>query len=385
MPIPYLLRLLKPYCFSGLLAFGFKAAGQPTVTLVLQKLPAGISTSQVYAAGNFNNWQPGLKAFCFGTHGQLRFTLPKAGTVQFKLTLGGWPTVETTQEGADVPNRECYIITDTTLYLQVPAFKNPNVPQPAASTASPQVQVPDTVFTIAGLQRTRQIRLYLPPDYEHNTQRYPVLYAMDGQNCFDRQTAPFGEWQMDETLDSIWNTTHKSAIVVAIDHGQQHRLTEYNPYTSPRFGPGEGEAFAAFIIHTLKPYIDGCYRTLPAARYTAIAGSSMGGLMSTYAWLKYPSIFGTAGIFLPAFWGRPSIFKLAGYRTPRTYQRVYLYAGGAEDSTMVPLTRRMYQQLSKNGSRQPKLVINPQAGHNESAWANQFPQFMSWWFKAMER
>ena len=31
-------------------------------------------------------------------------------------------------------------------------------------------------------------------------------------------------------------------------------------------------------------------------------GSSFGGLVSYYAILKYPEVFGKAGIFSPAFW-----------------------------------------------------------------------------------
>jgi alpha-glucosidase len=39
-------------------------------------------------------------------------------------------------------------------------------------------------------------------------------------------------------------------------------------------------------------------------------GSSLGGLISYYAVLKYPEVFGKAGVFSPAFWINPEIFEL---------------------------------------------------------------------------
>ncbi|MCB0627357.1 MAG: alpha/beta hydrolase, partial [Saprospiraceae bacterium] len=39
------------------------------------------------------------------------------------------------------------------------------------------------------------------PDYDHSSERYPVLYMHDAQNLFDRQTSFSGEWQVDESLN----------------------------------------------------------------------------------------------------------------------------------------------------------------------------------------
>jgi predicted alpha/beta superfamily hydrolase len=57
-----------------------------------------------------------------------------------------------------------------------------------------------------------------------------------------------------------------------------------------------------FIVKTLKPYIDTHYRTKTKAKNTTIMGSSLGGLVSYYAILKYPEVFGKAGVFSPSFW-----------------------------------------------------------------------------------
>ncbi len=71
---------------------------------------------------------------------------------------------------------------------------------------------------------------------------------------------------------------------------------------------GEGNEYVDFLVKTLKPFIDKNYRTAKDKANTAIAGSSMGGLISLYAVLKYPKVFGAAGVFSPAFWVAPKIF-----------------------------------------------------------------------------
>ena len=91
-------------------------------------------------------------------------------------------------------------------------------------------------------------------------------------------------------------------IVVAIDHGGTKRINEYCPYDMEGFGKGEGDQYLQFLVKTLKPYIDKNYRTKKDKENTYIAGSSMGGLISMYAVLKYPYVFGGAGVFSPAFW-----------------------------------------------------------------------------------
>ena len=41
----------------------------------------------------------------------------------------------------------------------------------------------------------------------------------DGQNLFDNLTSFSGEWQVDETLNNLFNQGDYGAIVVGIDNG----------------------------------------------------------------------------------------------------------------------------------------------------------------------
>ena len=261
---------------------------------------------------------------------------------------------------------------------------------PAArpSTASRSVTVLSDSFAIPQLGRTRRVWLYLPPDYATTEKRYPVLYMHDGQNVFDASTSFAGEWGVDETLDSLQAAGDWGAIVVAVDNGGTHRLDEYNPWhaADPKHGGGEGDAYVDFIAQTLKPYIDAHYRTRPDAQNTAIAGSSMGGLISLYAALKYPQTFGRAAVFSCACWiARPLIVDYAAKsQVPTPLPRFYFVAGGMEtkDGEQTRDQALMVKTLETAGYPEGTVRATAPADgkHSEWFWRREFPAAYRWLF-----
>ena len=190
--------------------------------------------------------------------------------------------------------------------IEVEEWQDKFPAKPKTSTASARVKVIDTAFWIPQLNRSRRVWIYLPEDYHKNKIKYPVLYMHDGQNVFEDSSSFSGEWGIDEFLDS----SHlRKSIVVAVDHGAQKRLNEYNPFDNTRFGKGEGDAYLEFLVKKLKPFIEKNYRASKKKKENYISGSSMGGLISMYALLKYTKVFGGAGVFSPAFWVGPEIYN----------------------------------------------------------------------------
>jgi len=253
------------------------------------------------------------------------------------------------------------------------------------STAQPNVHVLQRPFPIPGLNRERTVRLYLPPGYESSRQRYPVLYMHDGQNLFDEATAYAGEeWGVDETLNRLARERNLYVIVVGIDNGGADRIHELNAWDSPEFGKGEGAKYMAFIVEVLKPWIDAHYRTLPDRRHTVIMGSSMGGLISSYAVSRYARVFGAAGIFSPAYWLAPQVFADTEAHPPPRDERLYFYAGGSENETMVADMKRMVTVLRSTGLPASNLEVrvDPVGRHNEAAWRAEFPRAVRWLFSA---
>jgi len=227
------------------------------------------------------------------------------------------------------------------------------------------------------LDNRRDILVWLPSSYDFSEKRYPVIYMQDGQNLFDRATSfADEEWQVDETLETL---SHEGleAIVVGIPNMGPQRVAEYNP-----FGSGRGDAYIQFIAETLKPIIDRDYRTLAVQTHTGIFGSSMGGLISLYAFFRRPDVFGFVGAMSPALWvGGRAIYTYVR-QAPPAPGRIYLDNGTREGSA-----KRMYLLLLEKADRPLDdliYIVEQDGEHRESAWARRLPNALRFLLKDLD-
>ncbi|MDE3182607.1 MAG: alpha/beta hydrolase [Bacteroidota bacterium] len=358
---------------------------QHKVTFLVKQPSLLHSMDRIYLTGNFNLWNPADSSYLLQSHpngvSTITVSLP-AGDYEYKFTRGSWQKGETDSAGKGVPNRTLNLNSDTTIHVNMGGwnddFKGNNVAILRKHTASPNVKIIDTAFYIPQLKRTRRIWIYLPPDYKMSAKRYPVLYMHDGQNLFDGATSYSGEWGVDEYLDSIFKKGKKEVIVVGIDNGLSKRMSEYNPWEFENFGKGEGDKYVDFLVYTLKPFIDKHYRTLKDKPNTFIAGSSMGGLISLYAVLKFPNVFGGAGIFSPAFWTASGIDSTVKADAKNVNSRLFFYAGGKEGDSMIPDMKRIEKEIKEWSKSAVTEIIDNDEHHNESAWRKYFPDFYEW-------
>ena len=350
---------------------------QHTVRIELS-VPANPNDS-VFIAGDFNGWNP--RSIPLQKSADRKFFLEKtnvpAGIMAFKFTKGSWSKVEIKLNGADVDNRELLIQSDTIFSLEVEAWREDASAPVKKMTASKQVSLMDSAFAMRALDRKRKIWVYLPPGYKESKKNYPVIYMHDGQNLFDESQAEFGEWGIDEILDSLTLAGKPSAIIIGIENGPK-RLNEYNPYFFERAGQGEGDAYLDFIIKDLKPAVDKKYRTLKFKENTTIAGSSMGGLISYYAALKYDNVFGRAGVFSPAFWTAPAILPLTDSLASKAKGMYFFYKGELEGKEMIKKMDDVITSLGKSSNALIYNITDPTGKHNESAWRKWFTEFYLW-------
>jgi predicted alpha/beta superfamily hydrolase len=355
---------------------------QYKVMFVIKTLPEKNLLDTVFLAGSFNEWNPANEAYVFQKKEnttQLQVLL-QPGNYEFKCTRGNWKKVETTNIGEDIADRFISISSDTVIALDIEGWADYFAQLPKKHTASVNVSILTDSFYMPQLNRSRRIWLYLPQGYATGHGRYPVLYMQDGQNLFDEKTAPFGELGLDECMDSLSAKVPLPCIVVGIDNGGDKRMTEYNPYRFRDFGDGEGDKYVDFIVHTLKPYIDKHYRTLTGKENTCISGSSMAGLITTYAVLKYPDVFGGAGIFSPAYWTAPQFDTFIDSLPGKISARLFLYAGAQESAEMVPDMERIADKLALKSEYFIYTVVDPVGRHNERSWRRWLPVFYQWMY-----
>ncbi|MFV9503860.1 MAG: alpha/beta hydrolase [Oscillochloridaceae bacterium umkhey_bin13] len=243
-----------------------------------------------------------------------------------------------------------------------------------------------TIITVANvyspqLDNRRDITIYLPPGYDQGQERFPVVYMQDGQNLFDASSSFSGvEWGVDEAMEALAERGVR-AIVVGIANMGARRMLEYSPFEHPDHGPGLGDAYLAFLADTLKPYLDRSFRTRPNPSNTLIVGSSMGGLISLYALLCRPDVFGKVGALSPSLWyAERAIFQTV--REAAKGQGVlYMDVGSAEGDVMQMQARQLARILSRHGYQAgTNLRFNEiiGAGHNEAAWSNRIGPALAW-------
>lgn len=182
---------------------------------------------------------------------------------------------------------------------------------------------------------TVTVDTWLPPMYDASrSDRFPVIYMHDGQNLYDASTTwNHQSWEMDSVMCSLLSAGKiEPAIIVGIHSESATRVADLMPQKAVEGSRAlaetleqvklkgmqpRGDAYAAFMVETLKPRVDSLYRTQPDMRHTSVMGSSMGGLMSIYALCEYPDVFGNA-LCLSTHWiGAPAVadeFTDAMYR-----------------------------------------------------------------------
>lgn len=380
--------------FLFLLLLPSLANAQYKLSVELAKMPTTHGDEEIFITGNFNKWQPAEKAMRLTKNAQGRYAITvnlkdvPSDRLEFKFTRGDWKTLECSKEGRLGSPRLALLNKDTTIVCNIEGWRDAF----PSSTRSANVHRLDSAFYMPQLKRSRNVWIYLPQDYAISKKSYPVIYMQDGQHLFDEatsqgRTGPV-EWGVDEVLDSV----STKAIIVAVDHNpnMKERVKEYYFKPNADQPEAEGKAYLDFVVKTLKPYIDKNYRTLPSKKHTAMAGSSMGGLITLYAGLNYPETFGILGVFSPSVWldhgnAEKGLEQLKNKEAIRK-QHYYFYAGTTEnrlkpDGTFVHMSddvKRVIALLSTNANPEIKLSVNPQGRHGALYWREEFPTFYKW-------
>jgi len=376
----------KIYILFLLLFSSLHSFTQFTFRIEITATPASHEGDTIFVAGSFNNWNPGDTNYFFRKENdKLVITIKDLplNTYQFKFTRGNWQKTESTDKGRVTENKVVRLFSDATIKYSIDGWLDD---YPKKHTATQNVHVLDTAFFIPQLNTKRRIWIYFPRGYTSTKKHYPVMYLQDGQNLFDEMTSAYGEeWGVDECLDSLIEKGKPACIIVGIDNGAATRMNEYNPYEftlkdstiSKTFLP-QGNEYLNFLTKTLKPFIDKKYRTLSSKENTIIAGSSMGAVISYYAAIKYPEVFGKAGFFSPAFHTAPQIKQLTDSISNKVNSKFFFYIGEKEGAAYVTDMKEIAEKLGGHSNAMIYSVIDTEGEHNEKAWRKWFAEFYNW-------
>lgn len=353
--------------------------------IVINSLPENTpEDATFYLGASANSWNPGDENWTFDSVDAVYIlSVPESAAMSFegKVTRGDWPTVEGTAAGGDLSsNRTFNFASSDTITIQIAGWVDGGIG--AGDDLPPNLIVLNENFFMPQLGRSRRVRLLLPLDYDNTSIDYPVLYMHDGQNLFSASESFAGEWEVDEALANFESEGYSGAIVVAIDNGGGLRIDEYTPWANPEYGGGEGSDYIEFIVNTLKPYVDEHYRTLSDRENTGIMGSSLGGLISHYAGVKYPNVFSKVGVFSPSFWFTNDIYTFTEAQGHNEAQKFYFLGGGQESATLEADIDSMISTMEDVGSQSDEIKFKfvPNGEHSEWFWAQEFPEAFEWLF-----
>ncbi len=354
------------------------------VVRTTEDVPDGVS---IFLAGNLPSmgpWKPdGLRLVRAKESNEWKGTLnaKKGDVLQYKCTQGTWGSVEKTAQGKDIPNRVLRIVENTTVEITVEGWSKPAVQRSTVIGDIDVLEIQDD-----SIAATRRVQIWRPPVYTTSTDRYPVLYLMDGQNVFDSATAAFGvEWQADENADSLIARNEITPIfIVAVDNSKE-RVREYT-----RDAEGLPMNHLEWIIQMVKPEVDKRYRTLPDPANTTLGGSSLGGLFALEAFSTKAEIFGNAICMSPSLaWADERLLGRiekegleSRQRDATTERKLWLDFGTMESAdparsaSHVERLMRLSRAIESNSSDESidlKTYLDEGAAHNEKAWARRFP------------
>jgi predicted alpha/beta superfamily hydrolase len=261
-----------------------------------------------------------------------------------------------------------------------------------ASSASVTGELRLHEFQSRIFRNTRLLRVWLPPGYnqsENGGRHYPVLYLNDGQNLFDPATAYIGtDWQVDEAATRLIEQDKvPPLIVVGIDNAQKDRAKEYLPYRSmhPPVWRPQGKYYPDFLLNEVMPFVVRRYRIAEGPDNTGLGGSSLGAIISLYAIMERPGIFGRLLLESPSlFISNRQLLKSS--RTFAQWPARIFVAMGTKEAGNEGHSRQVVEDvlefkrlLGRAGLGEDRLLVKIDEGatHSEREWAKRFPEALT--------
>ena len=147
--------------------------------------------------------------------------------------------------------------------------------------------------------------------------------------------------------------------------------------------------YGRFLVEELKPFIDKTYRTRPAAEFTGLGGSSLGGLATIALGLWFSHFFTRLAVMSPSvWWDECVLYDMVdaiqdGARPPL---KIWLDTGTLEEGW--EHARILRDKLVEKGWRLDDDLQYTEAegaDHSEGAWAARFEAVLRFLYPAAPR
>jgi enterochelin esterase family protein len=146
-------------------------------------------------------------------------------------------------------------------------------------------------FKSKSLKEERAVTIYTPANYDPKGDKHGLLVLFDGAFYQDDEMIP-GPTILDNL---IAEKKIQSLVVVFVKHELRTRNKDLMC----------SDAFAAFVVNELVPWVRAEYRVSTEPARTIVGGLSLGGLMASYCGLRHSDIFGNVLSQSGSYWWYP--------------------------------------------------------------------------------
>ncbi len=175
----------------------------------------------------------------------------------------------------------------------------------APSSYDPRAQVVTWHSPTLGV--AKRLHIYLPPDYHHSGQRYPVLYLLRGheREWLHLQEDPSREGRnVLDVYEQLLRIGRVGPMILVFpsltsEDGASHGLGVdlLKPWLiTQAMGVGTGK-WERYFLNDVVPFVDMNWRTVPVAAHRGVDGFSLGGAIAVKLAAKFPSLFRSVGAY----------------------------------------------------------------------------------------
>ena len=191
------------------------------------------------------------------------------------------------------------------------------------------------------LDREVSYMIYLPPGYDEEKQRYPVIYWLHGYGGNQRGgTQAFLPYLQEAVKQKVLS----SAIVVFVNGMASGFYLD---------APGGKRPIESVIIKDLIPHVDLTYRTIAQREGRVVQGYSMGGFGAGHLGFKYPDLFGTviidAGAVMETKWLPPEEHPrdLAQKNADKLRGKTHIRIACGSDDSLLAANKQLHEWLDE--------------------------------------
>jgi enterochelin esterase-like enzyme len=172
-----------------------------------------------------------------------------------------------------------------------------DTPAPYDLRPVPHGELHARLYTSKSLDTVRRLFIYTPPNYDHATTRYPVLYLLHGAGSDESSWSESGRVNL--ILDNLIADGKLKPLIVVMPYGYA-----YPPSSPLAAGPDamkrQRAGFNRDLIDDVIPLVQKDYRVFTDRAHRAIAGLSLGGAQALGAGLSHPELFSRVAGLSPA-------------------------------------------------------------------------------------